>query len=223
MFVRIRRPIFAILIVLCPLISAHSVIGQNVRDDLSVKLVKRFEMSTDNIHLILSQISDEYEVPIGLEAAAGGTKGHQVRLSTQDGTLRDLFNSIIEQDTRYEWTVIDGVVNFSPKVGRDDLLKKLLEIRIREFSITTEKSRYSIKTVIKNLPEVKSFLDEVKIVYSAETFFSGDRLKVNPEFSRIASCMTLRDVLNQIIRTSDARYWIVNRYGDNGENLVINF
>jgi hypothetical protein len=188
-----------------------------------VKLVKRFEMSTDNIHLILSQISDEYEVPIGLEAAAGGTKGHQVRLSTQDGTLRDLFNSIIEQDTRYEWTVIDGVVNFSPKVGRDDLLKKLLEIRIREFSITTEKSRYSIKTVIKNLPEVKSFLDEVKIVYSAETFFSGDRLKVNPEFSRIASCMTLRDVLNQIIRTSDARYWIVNRYGDNGENLVINF
>jgi len=34
---------------------------------------------------------------------------------------------------------------------------------------------------------------------------------------------TMRDILNEIIRSSDAKYWIVKRDGPRGEYLILNF
>jgi hypothetical protein len=34
---------------------------------------------------------------------------------------------------------------------------------------------------------------------------------------------TVREVLNQIIRTSELKFWVVNRFGSNNETFLLNF
>lgn len=202
---------------------ALSASAQGAPGTLTDTRVSLFEMHSDNIHRILSRVSSEYDIPIGLETAAGGTTGVQINLRVQNGTVGDLLDAITSQDSRYKWSLVDGVINVFPISDRDESLRALLETRVRKFVIKEATSKYALKREIMSTPEVKATLESRRRGYVLEAFFNGDEVEVSVGAPIPLSNTTLAGILNTIIKTRHSRYWIANLNEDRKDEFILNF
>ena len=184
--------------------------------------VQGLEVRQRNIHLLLTYLSQGYDVPIGLEVAQGGTSSPEIHLNFRDATLRQVFDAIVAADSRYEWIVDRGVINFRPRVTRDLFLKDLLDTRVSEFRIPGGTNSYDVRVALANLPEIKAKMDGADVTPKISAFTNADSQDLGG-FSMTSSDKTLRDILNQIIKHSELKYWILNRDGSHGERLILNF
>lgn len=182
------------------------------------------DVHVEAVHALtaLSQIAYEYDIPIGVEAASRG-QWRAIKIDLQDGTLREVLDAVAAQDPRYGWKVEGGVVNFTPRSDRDDLSADVLGTTVNHIFIEKGTSRASIKDKLLELPAVKAKLEKAGASSGLTGLFGRDYVGVGADFTLRMSNATVREVLNQLIRTSEARYWVVNRYGDNYENFVLNF
>jgi len=199
--------------------------GQNLKDNLLDRPVQQLEIKEKDVHSILLKIAYEYDVPIGLEEALTGSElsNKAIRINIHNGNLRDVLDELTAQDPRYEWKLVDGVINVFPKAYRDELLKDILETQVQNLNIKPRTDKLHIRGAITDLPEVKSKLEMANVIPMNIGFTSVDFAPPSREFSLNVERIKVRDILNQILKTSRWRYWIVSRYGDNNEQLVINF
>lgn len=175
-----------------------------------------------NALVALSHIAEDYGIPIGVEAASRG-QGREIKIDMPEGTLRDVLDAVTKQDPRYEWTLVDGVVNFTPKSDRDDLSAEVLSATLKEFEVKEGAALIDIKQEIIDRPEVHVKLDSAKVVTRISGYTGRDFQKAGPKFTLRMGNATVREVLNHLIRTSKIRYWVVNRFGDNREIFLLNF
>jgi len=161
-------------------------------------------------------------VPIGLEVARGGTKSPEIYLNFRDANLRQVLDAIVAKDGRYEWTLHNGVVNVTPRADRDVLLRDILDTKVREFSIKKGTNSFDLRLALANLPEVKRKLEEADVTAKISAFTNADSQDLK-DLRLAITDTTFRDILNQIIKTSDLKYWIVNRDGAHGEYLILSF
>jgi hypothetical protein len=199
--------------------------GQTVSPELPSSGILNLKLKEANVHLALSKLTGCYGAPIGFEFALTDKEpfNGNIEVEMQSGTLGEALDAIVKQDARYEWRVVDGVINVFPKSDRDGVLASILEARVKQFFIKKGASLYQIRTDIVALPEIKSKLEQAKVMPSIEGFFGGDFRPAGRDFSLNASNMQLREIMNQIIRESGVKYWVVNRYGDNNKSLILNF
>jgi hypothetical protein len=210
----------AICLLIC---CAQNNLCQDTGEHILNGKVRRLELSDANLHLALSKIASAYNTPIGLEVAKGGSRGPQIKLNVQNASLRDVLIALIAQDSWYKWTVVDGVINVFPIADRDEFVEQLLKIHVQQFDIKAGTGIWDIRASITNLPEVKASLESAKLIPSIASFTGADYLEASPGFTLNLSGATVREILNEIIRRSDTKYWVVNRFGDNNELLTINF
>lgn len=211
--------------VLLTLACAQLCHGQGAGDDVLARRVKAFTLKEPNINLALSAIAREYRVPIGVEMAAKG-KGYrdkEIDIAISDGTLRDVLNAVIEADPRYVWRTTDGVVNVYPKAERDELLKDLLETKVQNLSFGNNPTLYKIRNSIVELPEIKSKLERARVTPFIVAITGVAFERPGGGFSMSVSDLTLQEVLNHVIKQSEVKFWILNRFGDDNELLVLNF
>jgi hypothetical protein len=177
-----------------------------------------------NIHLALSAISDTYKVPIGLEVSPDDDllKERAIVVQLDRGTLRDVLDVVASQHPLYTWVIADGVVNVFPKGGREPMLKALLEARVGNFRLTPGTSRFTFRENLTDSPEVKGVLAAFGIKSNNEIFGSRDVLKLGLNSSLDLSHVSVKAVLNRVIRDSETRYWIVNRDGAERQYLLLN-
>jgi hypothetical protein len=190
--------------------------------DLMNIRVKRLTINAENIHLTLSRIANEYDIPIGLEVADQGSGKHPIKIHVKDAALRDVLNLIVRQDPRYEWAVTDGVVNVFPKRNRNSVLKDLLGTQVQSFRIEKGTSRFDVKVNMANLPEIRSFLERSNAAPWVAALSNRDYASLGPEFSLEMSNASLRMILNSIIGRGPTKYWIVSKPG-NDNSIIINF
>lgn len=192
--------------------------------ELPVRKVKIKEAA--NVHLALSALANEYGVPIGLEVAAAGGQGPKISLDLEGRPLREVLDAVVEQDRRYEWRLVDGVINVFPKEGRDEFLRDLLETRLSRFAIAKGTGLFDIRRQIAETPEVRAKLERAGVGSGGGGFVTNaDFAEAGPGFTLDASGLTLREILNKVIATSETKYWIINRTADerNASKLIINF
>jgi hypothetical protein len=199
----------------------HAAGGQATAGRLD-RRVRDVRVEAENAAAALSQIAYDYNVPIGVEAASKG-KWRAVRIDLREATLREVLDAVAAQDPRYEWREEGGVVNFTPTADRDELSADVLGTTVSHLSIEQGTSRASIKDKILELPAVKAKLEKAGVSAGFTGLLGRDYDKIGPGFTLQVSNVTVREVLNQIISTSEAKCWIVNRYGDKHENFVLNF
>ena len=201
---------------------AQPCFGQSQVKEMLHRRLEPLETQADSMHLILSKISADYDVPLGFEAA---TQGEEPILSVmiQGRLLQDVLDDIVKKDPRYEWQIVDGVVNVRPKSQRDGLLASILETRVKVFEIPRETRLFQVRPEILKMPEVRALLEQSNVSVETDIKLGGEFVKFGKDFSLSRSNVTVREILNQIIRTSDIKYWVVNRYGKNKEFLVVNF
>jgi hypothetical protein len=73
--------------------------------------------------------------------------------------------------------------------------------------------------VSSHKPEV-IFVPGQTLLYLAGVF-NPDYTSPGDGLSLTMSNATLRNILNEIVKTSEAKYWIVNRDGQDGEYLIL--
>jgi len=187
-------------------------------DELSVK--------ESSIVLALSRIATEYRVPIGLEVAAKQpeTPGREITLNLENTTLRGVMNAIVKQDSRYRWTATGDVVYVYPIAGRDPLLRDLLATNLGEFAVERDCTSYRLRDRIPELPEIKGKLARAKVSPFVIAWRGADREKLGSDcFSLHVSDVTLHHLLDQIIKQSNQKFWMLNRYGKTYEYVILNF
>jgi hypothetical protein len=207
-------------------VASYSCMGQSQSTDNDIlgQHVEQVTINEPSVLLALKTIANDYRIPIGFE---GKTKDNPlfdppILVSIQYGTLRDVLDAVLAQDKRYRWNTIDGVVNVYPEANRDEVLMGLLDTRIREFVLPKNPTLLGARSAIVELPEIKSELEKARMTAPLIVVYTGHfrRLK---DFSMRESNVTLREILNKIVAGSQAKFWVLNRWGKDNEELILNF
>ena len=137
---------------------------------------------------------------------------HLISLNFADAPLQDVLDEIVKQMENYDWTINNDVINIYPIKGRDPILEKLLNLRIRGLKIPNGMKYETIQTVILfNLPEFTSFLEKNGLFSEKgryEPSYSGLPFPTEIQFSDL----TFHELLNGITKVKRGG-WAV-RMGD---------
>lgn len=199
--------------------------AQDKREDLLRSPLKSVEIQADNIGLLLSRLSTQYDLPIGFEVALDDDLSitRSITIGLKDGTVQEVLDSIVNQSPNYKWEMRDDVINVFPRDrNRDILLKEILETRLEKVSFDKQMTRFMLRQTLCENPAVTKILKMYGVTSVNETFTSHDFGKVGRDFSFSGSDVSIATVLNRVIRNSPTKYWIIMRFGDKKQYLVLN-
>ena len=213
-----------------------SVFGQSLETDLINQKVE-INLSKATLVEVLSTLAVEYRVAIGLEEATDSRQKINKRMYVEDGkikwkdgtiniksgTLKEVLDSLVEQEPQYTWEVRDNVINVFPVQLRDEFLKKLLETKIEKFSPQKSMNKFEIRDMIVELPEVKALLKAEKVKALNRYYSTRRSIYADDEIDLSISNTDVRGVLNKIARDSEHKIWFIERIGEKREDLLVSF
>ena len=128
-------------------------------------------------------------------------KNHLISISFKDARLEDVITEIVRQMQNYDWEIYDGVVNIFPVKGRDPRIKKLLDLKINEFSISRGTEVGMIQPlIILELPEFKEFLAENNLYAESDRTAPWFIERPLPEGMKFSN-LTFKELLNSITKS----------------------
>lgn len=217
------------LVIVITLVSAYAsatnCFAQDKREELLRLPLKDVQMHADNTGLILSRFSNQYEIPIGFEVATDDDLSitRSITIAMKDGTVQDILDSIINQNPIYRWELRDGVINVFPQDrNRDSALKEILETRLEKVSLDKQTTRFMLRQLLCENAAVMKILNLYNVTPANETFTSRDFGKVGRDYSFASSNVSVATVLNDVIRNTKTKYWVIMRYGDRKQYLMLN-
>ena len=188
------------------------------------KPVVEVNIQESNIHLTLSTLANQYKLPIGLEVAADDDllKERNLSVRVKAGTVKDVLDAVATQCPDYTWELKDDVINVFPKrPNRDPLLENILAVRLKAFAIQEGTARIEFTKAVVNSHELSSLLEANGLSVEYEIFSKHDISALGRRFSVNASDVTVKSLLNQVIKRSETKYWLLNRYGENRQYLLL--
>lgn len=154
-------------------------------------------------------------IPIGIEESVGPEASRYDRIvRVENGTLREILDSLVEQEKEYTWEIRNGAINIYPARARDGVLKSFLETRVTAFIVGKGEGRMAISRKINNLGSVQSFLGSRNLVLGISTL---PDVLLDKTIDLNAHETDLRGVLNEIVKTRpESKRWLIKRL-ENGE------
>jgi hypothetical protein len=137
---------------------------------------------------------------------------HAFTLYIEDGSVEEVFTRIVEQMENYKCEISDDVVNIIPVKGRDKRFEKLLEMRVKRFTLEGGKTVEDITKNIMLLPEFMSFMRDNKLHFTG--LRQGMNFVLDAQYGRKLeqgmdfSDLTFRDLLNRATKIKRGG-WIV--------------
>lgn len=186
--------------------------------------IKNLNLKAANISVLLSDLSTQKNLPIGLEVSPQDdlSKTKTVRLQIKSGTVADVLTSIVKQNPLYTWKIQDGVINVLPvEANRDPLLREVLETRLEKFSMERGMGKFYVRQTLSTIPAIKTILTQHKVV-ADNSAWSRDFTPLGRGYELEASNISVSGLLNKIVRESQTKYWIVQRYGDRRQYFILN-
>lgn len=192
----------------------------------SAVTVTDLQIEARNINHLLAKIAYTYNVPISLEVATNEDllKGKSLKVQLKKGTLADVLDNIIRQKPSYIWEASEGGMRVFPKRKyRDPLLETLLETRIGRFTVSKSIGKLNFREALTRRPELAYLLASYGVRPSNEAFHRLDIQPLGGDFSLDLENVSVRSIMDSVIKNSRTKYWFINRNGDNREYLLINF
>jgi hypothetical protein len=147
-----------------------------------------------------------------------------MRLQIKRGTLADVLNSVVKQNPLYTWKTQDEVVNVLPlEANRDPVLRDVLKAKLEKFSINPGINKFTLRQTLSTTPVVSTILTQHNVVPNNATFMSRDLTPLGREYHLEVSNVSVSTILNQVVRDSQTKYWIVLRHGGSKQYFVLNF
>jgi len=186
--------------------------------------VVEVNIQESNIHLALSKLSDQYKLPIGLEVAADDDllKERNVSVRVKAGTVKDVLDAVASECPDYTWELKEDVINVFPKrPNRDPVLENILAVKLKAFAIEKGTARIEFTKDVLSSHELSSLLEANRLNVEYEIFSKHDIGSLGRRFSVNVSDVTVRSLLNRVIKRSETKYWLLNRYGENRQYLLL--
>jgi hypothetical protein len=220
---RLRLASFIFCLAMAFTLSTLHSFGQTPEDDLTSKPIE-VHLKNATLIYVLSKISMEHRVPMGLEYSTTDKKEPKLNIDVKNGTLRDVLDSIVEQEPIYRWEVRDGVINFTPIQARERFFEKLLDTRISQFVPKKGISKFELRNTLVDLPEVKTFLEAENItVIKLGDYVYHPSIYSNDEVDLSIFNTDVRGVLNNIVRESEHKLWVLGWRTENKDSIAIGF
>ena len=179
------------------------------------KEVSRFELRDVPPSLVLERVAKSRNAPIGFESSPQESAKINVRI--EQGTVRDVLDQIVQADSIYEWTETDGVINVSPRLNKSPILETVVR------SISVEQvNRVDAIWAIFELPEVRTKVAAMEVKRRDFVSLPGKPEYSLPQFSLKLRNVTVRTILNEIMKAGGDNYWVFFRYGDHNEYFSVN-
>ena len=178
--------------------------------DLATRLIKNVALEGKFSNL-LTRLSLDCDIPLGLEISSDEQLSNHYKVELSEGTVADLMSQIVSQNGQYDWIIENGVVNIFPRDKyRDAFLAELLTVRIGSFAVDKNSDCLKLQNDLVKAPEIKAVIDAHGMQTGIN--FSGAYIpRLGQQFSLKVSDITLKALLNQIIRESPlARTWIIS-------------
>ena len=219
-----RQTLGAIVLIALTIIAGAPQTSRGNNQELLNMPIENLELKAANIGLLLSDLSTQKNLPIGLEVSPQDdlSKTKTVRLQIKSGTLADVLTSIVKQNPLYTWKIQDGVINVLPvEAHRDPLLREVLETRLEKFSMERGMGKFYVRQTLSTTPAIKTILTQHKVVADNSAFGSGNFTPLGRGYELEASNITVYSLLNRIVRESQTKYWIMQRYGDRRQYFIL--
>lgn len=214
--------LFALMIVaLAPLCGvAVTEAGTSPPQDPLHQEISGYKNGDSDFFGALQEVSYKYDVPMGIETDAQGQSAKHISVNVSQGTVADIFNALTQQAPDYRWVESSGVVNVMPRQNVDSLL----DLKIAAFHVT-HASPDVLHAEIRSLPEVVAWLNQHHLVehgpFTSSILIGRNGKTDQPRVSLRLKNMTLREIMNTVVKKPGFRVWFVGRYGDNGQYLNI--
>lgn len=144
-----------------------------------------------------------------------------IDLKFKNQKLSVVIDSLVSQLPPYTWELREGVVNIFPNNDRDSRVKRVLETKIKHFSVNSTDKVGKLKYKILRLPEIKesAVRNKLKIVLSRNIVVNDVALKkplgLNANFAEIS----LLELLNKLALIKGGG-WIIRIRNGMGSDLL---
>jgi hypothetical protein len=175
-------------------------------------LTKRLELHLrkESLILVLGTLSVDHRVPIGIEYSSADKNEAKISIDVEHATLRQVLDSIVQQEPVYRWEIVDGVINFVPTRERDPFFEALLSTPVAHFDPGKWTVIFAVRDAIGDIPEVKRLLNsQHKTVAKYSDYAMYPSIYTKKDVDLKVSNTTVRGVLNRIIRDSDHKGWSI--------------
>lgn len=174
-----------------------------------------------NMPFSATHSSQRNGVIIETTAETGFNAGpYPISINIQNGTVREVFDTIIRQMDHYTWESRDGVINIFPTKGRDPRFESLLDANIADFRLPKGSKVEDITMTLLSLPEFRQFQKSNRI-----SFFpirDGVTVLIKEQYGRTIDepmefkNIRFRDLLNRITKIKKGG-WILRMRGKTRE------
>ena len=194
----------------------------SVQAILSRRITVQLNQAT--LRLAVGTLSAAHKVPVGVEYAVAHSDEHIINLDFKDGTAKEVLDSIVRQEPRYRWEMIDGVINFVPTCGRDPFIEAFLETPVDHFDPGKWTSIFQVRNAIGDIPEVKQMLAaNHKTLYKSGDYVKRPSIYAKGDVDLSVSHTTVRGLLNRVIRESEHNFWSIGWARSDKDALSIRF
>ena len=219
MFKFIMRKLSNPVITIIMLLFCFSTGQAQSKDLLDTEIASDFY--AENLFQMCSFVSFLGSVPMGFESSVDlDLEKKTNKILIKKGKLNVVMDSIVKHNPNYRWEIRDGVVNVYPIDSRDEVLKNLLESKIKNFS-TAEVGRAGIRKIIHETKEIKEILNSQQIelnIFIRTSLNETDEVIADFKFFNT----DLRSVLNNIVKSSkENKLWFINRGNSKKEVLLV--
>lgn len=133
---------------------------------------------------------------------------HLITLDFKEAQLDEVMDAIVKQMGNYDWEINDEVVNIYPLHGRDERLKRLLDLKVRSFVVGEGADVGSIQAqLMLGLPEFQKFLAENRLESRTDRPGSSFLDRTLPDGMGFQN-MTFKHLLNAITKSKRGG-WII--------------
>lgn len=228
----IKSKIFSVIIIV--LVTVSSIWAQSNERALLLTYIDGKAISGKTLNSVVADLAKLNNIPISLEpetfTKSLGIGNNELQLKNKEkviqiknGTLEDVLNQIMSFHPSYEWKFEDGVVQILPKNNKDTVVFELLNTEISEIIIEKRVGVMSAGDFITNTNEVKNKLKSLGIT-DIHFYNSVEGLKFDKDSSQLFFVIknkSVKDILNQIVKDSNSKFWTIVRWGNKGEFLTI--
>lgn len=216
------RPLVARCFVLLLLSGVNGLVEAQVRGSAAPKTdqpltanrqLEDVFLEGETLALLLSDLADQYDIPIGLERAMNEYDHPETRIDLKRVTLGELLTQLLANYKEYSWEISDGVVRVFPKEGhRDPIVERLLNIEIEKFSIKKSSATWNVESTLLETPEFREVFDAYGL-RAHGWIFSGFYLpQLGRNYSLDVSGAKVQTILNRIVKESPtAKFWCISR------------
>jgi hypothetical protein len=181
--------------------------------------VSNYEDSGHDFETTVDDLREKYRLRVGLDLETPPDR-RSLSVKVLRGNVADVLNAIVAQEPGFKWAEVNGVVN----IGRRRQRNGLLNVRIAQFHI--KDARYDqVDRAIDSLPEVKNWMQDNHLTRGPAAFVVIGGVGPGQPFKPLVSLdlrkITLREILNGIAQSYGYSTWILSRYGEKNQYIMI--